>query len=122
MLTGDTCAIFSFAAMIVKPCSDLKIIETNEQEDFNLSYRFQFKQQESVLQKEAASTLENATNSVASSKNLPNLERLGYCPNYVEYNGNTYHIARFLSLQTTKVYTPMTSRKKRWKSKHVRFL
>ena len=35
-------------------------------------------------------------------------------PNYVEYEGNFYHIAEFLSLQQGKVYSPSTSRLARW--------
>ena len=35
-------------------------------------------------------------------------------PNYVEYEGNFYHIANFLSLQQGKVYNPSTSRMARW--------
>ena len=31
-------------------------------------------------------------------------------PNYVEYDGQFYHIAEFLSLQEGKVYRPATSR------------
>ena len=35
-------------------------------------------------------------------------------PNYVEYEGEYYHIAEFLSLQQGKVYQPSTSRMSRW--------
>ena len=35
-------------------------------------------------------------------------------PNYVEYEGEFYHIAQFLSLQQGKVYSPSTSRMARW--------
>lgn len=35
-------------------------------------------------------------------------------PNYVEYEGQFYHIAEFLSLQEGKVYRPATSRLVRW--------
>ena len=35
-------------------------------------------------------------------------------PNYVEYEGQFYHIAEFLSLQEGKVYRPATSRLARW--------
>ena len=35
-------------------------------------------------------------------------------PNYVEYEGEFYHIANFLSLQQGKVYNPSTSRMARW--------
>ena len=37
-------------------------------------------------------------------------------PNYVEYEGDFYHIAEFLSLQQGKVYNPSTSRMARWMS------
>ena len=35
-------------------------------------------------------------------------------PNYVEYEGEYYHIAKFLSLQPGKTYNPSTSRLARW--------
>ena len=35
-------------------------------------------------------------------------------PNYVEYDGEFYHIAEFLSLQQGKVYNPSSSRMARW--------
>lgn len=35
-------------------------------------------------------------------------------PNYVEYEGQFYHIAEFLSLQEGKVYRPATSRLACW--------
>ena len=35
-------------------------------------------------------------------------------PNYVEYEGQFYHIPEFLSLQEGKVYRPATSRLARW--------
>ena len=35
-------------------------------------------------------------------------------PNYVEYEGQFFHIAEFLSLQQGKVYRPMASRLARW--------
>lgn len=35
-------------------------------------------------------------------------------PNYVEYEGQYYHMAEFLSLQEGKVYRPSTSRLARW--------
>lgn len=35
-------------------------------------------------------------------------------PNYVEYEGEYYHIAQFLSLRQGKVYSPSTSRMARW--------
>ena len=35
-------------------------------------------------------------------------------PNYVEHEGQYYHIAEFLSLQEGKVYRPATSRLSRW--------
>ena len=35
-------------------------------------------------------------------------------PNYVEYEGQHYHMAEFLSLQEGKVYQPATSRLRRW--------
>ena len=35
-------------------------------------------------------------------------------PNYVEYEGQVYHMAEFLSLQEGKVYRPATSRLVHW--------
>ena len=35
-------------------------------------------------------------------------------PNYVEYEGEYYHIAEFLSLHQGKVYNPSASRMSRW--------
>ena len=35
-------------------------------------------------------------------------------PNYVEYEGEYYHIGNFLSLQQGKVYNPSTSRMTQW--------
>ena len=35
-------------------------------------------------------------------------------PNYVEYDGEHYHIAQFLSLQQGKVYSSSTCRMARW--------
>lgn len=37
-------------------------------------------------------------------------------PRYVFWEGNYYHIARFLSLQMGKNYTPAASRQERWRS------
>ena len=60
----------------------------------------------------------DATSSVVSPKqrkSIPSINR----PNYVEYEGNVYHIARFLSLQVMKQYTPMASRKERWRAANM---
>ena len=35
-------------------------------------------------------------------------------PNYMEYEGQYYHMAEFLSLEEGKVYRPATSRLARW--------
>lgn len=40
-------------------------------------------------------------------------------PNYVEHEGITYHIARFLGLIEGKVYIPQSSRKERWRSANM---
>lgn len=38
---------------------------------------------------------------------------------YVKYEGNIYHVARFLSIAMGKVYTPYASRSERWKSSNT---
>ncbi|XP_066933312.1 uncharacterized protein [Clytia hemisphaerica] len=38
---------------------------------------------------------------------------------YVKYEGNIYHIARFLSIAMGKVYSPAASRSERWKSSNT---
>ena len=46
--------------------------------------------------------------------NVPRTIDYSIRPNYVEHEGQFYHIAEFLSLQEGKVYRPATSRLARW--------
>lgn len=60
--------------------------------------------------------MDQVTASIANNGRKLNI-RLG--PNYVEYEGKTYHIAQFLAMQSGRAYTPMVSRKERWKSSNM---
>ena len=63
-------------------------------------------------------SLQRARKEVAGEyhKRMP---RYSWNPQYVNYNGQIYHLARFLSIQEGKMYCPSASRGERWKSSNT---
>ena len=104
-------------------CVELSFSSRKEQEDFifncpmhtSLAYRAKYAIQKSDMEREVRPISEITASLAHHRKNEIPADR----PNYVEYDGNVYHIARFLSLQCMKTYTPMSSRKERWKSSNM---
>lgn len=78
----------------------------HKEEIENLTYRVEVPKAEmesSILDEK--STLRHAR------KELSGRQSTKVNPTFVEYQGNVYHISRFLSLQVGKVYCPTSSRK-----------
>ncbi|CAH3175105.1 unnamed protein product, partial [Porites lobata] len=91
---GNVKGMEQYKDLVAATASDISMMEEDEQNEgtFHLKRRRRFNYGEKT--------------SAASQCSVP--------PNYVEYDGEFYHIAEFLSLQQGKVYKPSTSRMARW--------